>query len=235
MTCNKCIYLFYYLIYIFLNVNIALSVIPWQSFSETGEIKPVNVSLSLKNQNTGTEKWQTDFWQCWWQDWIKNYIWIQLWTMLLALSFLSRALFFEVYLGLDLPCLTKVWLVSRRISQPSTIMRSMARFFLMFSVSLTSSCMILKISIKLSHSYHNITMMNVVQIMILFKWQQSTVHLKTVGLIILTYTDKLLSKNALHFIKPFLLLYVWRIHFFFYKVDKTWKCSSFTEFLKKAN
>ncbi len=41
------------------------------------------------------------------------------------------------------PCLTKVWLVSRRISQPSTIIRSIARFFLMFSVSLTSSCMIL--------------------------------------------------------------------------------------------
>lgn len=43
----------------------------------------------------------------------------------------------------ELPCLTKVWLVSRRISQPSTIIRSIARFFLMFSVSLTSSCMIL--------------------------------------------------------------------------------------------
>lgn len=43
----------------------------------------------------------------------------------------------------ELPCLTKVWLVSRRISQPSTIMRSIARFFLIFSVSLTSSCMIL--------------------------------------------------------------------------------------------
>ena len=43
----------------------------------------------------------------------------------------------------ELPCLTNVWLVSRRISQPSTIMRSIARFFLMFSVSLTSSCMIL--------------------------------------------------------------------------------------------
>lgn len=41
------------------------------------------------------------------------------------------------------PCLTKVWLVSRRISQPSIIMRSMARFFRMFSVSLTSSCIIL--------------------------------------------------------------------------------------------
>lgn len=41
------------------------------------------------------------------------------------------------------PCLTKVWLVSSRISQPSVIMRSMARFFRMFSVSLTSSCMIL--------------------------------------------------------------------------------------------
>lgn len=44
----------------------------------------------------------------------------------------------------ELPCLTNVWLVSRRISQPSTIMRSIARFFLMFSVSLTSSCMILR-------------------------------------------------------------------------------------------
>lgn len=42
-----------------------------------------------------------------------------------------------------IPCLTKVWLVSRRISQPSMIMRSMARFFRMFSVSLTSSCIIL--------------------------------------------------------------------------------------------
>lgn len=41
------------------------------------------------------------------------------------------------------PCLTKVWLVSRRISQPSMIMRSMARFLRMFSVSLTSSCIIL--------------------------------------------------------------------------------------------
>lgn len=41
------------------------------------------------------------------------------------------------------PCLTKVWLVSSRISQPSMIMRSMARFFRMFSVSLTSSCIIL--------------------------------------------------------------------------------------------
>lgn len=44
----------------------------------------------------------------------------------------------------NLPCLTKVWLVSRRISQPSTIILSMARFFLMFSVSLTSSCITLK-------------------------------------------------------------------------------------------
>lgn len=43
-----------------------------------------------------------------------------------------------------LPCLTNVWLVSRRISQPSTIMRSIAKFFLMFSVSLTSSCIILR-------------------------------------------------------------------------------------------
>lgn len=44
----------------------------------------------------------------------------------------------------DAPCLTKVWLVSSRISQPSIIMRSMARFFRMFSVSLTSSCIILR-------------------------------------------------------------------------------------------
>lgn len=43
-----------------------------------------------------------------------------------------------------IPCLTKVWLVSSRISQPSMIMRSMARFFRMFSVSLTSSCIILQ-------------------------------------------------------------------------------------------
>lgn len=43
-----------------------------------------------------------------------------------------------------LPCLTKVWLVSSRISQPSMIIRSMARFFRMFSVSLTSSCIILR-------------------------------------------------------------------------------------------
>lgn len=42
-----------------------------------------------------------------------------------------------------LPWRTKVWLVSRRISQPSVIIRSMARFLRMFSVSLTSSCMIL--------------------------------------------------------------------------------------------
>lgn len=41
------------------------------------------------------------------------------------------------------PCLTNVWLVSNRMSQPSTIILSMARFFLMFSVSLTSSCIIL--------------------------------------------------------------------------------------------
>lgn len=42
------------------------------------------------------------------------------------------------------PCRTKVWLVSSRISQPSMIIRSIARFFRMFSVSLTSSCIILK-------------------------------------------------------------------------------------------
>lgn len=52
----------------------------------------------------------------------------------------------------ELPCLTNVWLVSRRISQPSMIMRSIARFFLMFSVSLTSSCMILaKGTFQFSH------------------------------------------------------------------------------------
>lgn len=43
----------------------------------------------------------------------------------------------------DLPWRMKVWLVSSKISQPSTIILSMARFFLMFSVSLTSSCIIL--------------------------------------------------------------------------------------------
>lgn len=43
----------------------------------------------------------------------------------------------------DSPWRMKVWLVSSRMSQPSTIILSMARFFLMFSVSLTSSCMIL--------------------------------------------------------------------------------------------
>lgn len=42
-----------------------------------------------------------------------------------------------------LPWRMKVWLVSSKMSQPSTIILSMARFFLMFSVSLTSSCMIL--------------------------------------------------------------------------------------------
>lgn len=42
------------------------------------------------------------------------------------------------------PCLTKVWLVSSRISQPSMIILSIARFFRIFSVSLTSSCIILK-------------------------------------------------------------------------------------------
>lgn len=46
---------------------------------------------------------------------------------------------------INIPCLTNVWLVSRSTSQPSTIIRSIARFFLMFSVSLTSSCMILKV------------------------------------------------------------------------------------------
>lgn len=43
-----------------------------------------------------------------------------------------------------LPCLTKTWLTSSNISQPSTIMRSMARFFLMFSVSLTCKIFELK-------------------------------------------------------------------------------------------
>lgn len=42
------------------------------------------------------------------------------------------------------PCLTKVWLVSSRISHPSIIILSIARFFRIFSVSLTSSCIILK-------------------------------------------------------------------------------------------
>lgn len=42
-----------------------------------------------------------------------------------------------------LPWRMKVWLVSSKMSQPSTIILSMARFFLMFSVSLTSSCMTL--------------------------------------------------------------------------------------------
>lgn len=46
---------------------------------------------------------------------------------------------------INIPCLTNVWLVSSSTSQPSTIIRSIARFFLMFSVSLTSSCMILKV------------------------------------------------------------------------------------------
>lgn len=54
--------------------------------------------------------------------------------------------FYGVPVGIcaAVPCLTKVWLVSRRISQPSMIIRSMARFFRMFSVSLTSSCIILQ-------------------------------------------------------------------------------------------
>lgn len=43
----------------------------------------------------------------------------------------------------DVPWRMNVWLVSSKISQPSTIILSMARFFLMFSVSLTSSCIIL--------------------------------------------------------------------------------------------
>lgn len=56
-----------------------------------------------------------------------------------------------------LPCLTKVWLVSRRISQPSTIMRSIAKFFLMFSVSLTSSCIILR-KRTFHHSHLDLTL-----------------------------------------------------------------------------
>lgn len=44
---------------------------------------------------------------------------------------------------LPLPCRTNVWLVSKRISHPSTINRSIAKFLRMFSVSLTSSCIIL--------------------------------------------------------------------------------------------
>lgn len=39
-----------------------------------------------------------------------------------------------------LPCRTKTWLTSSRISQPSTIIRSTAKFFRRFSVSETSSC-----------------------------------------------------------------------------------------------
>lgn len=42
-----------------------------------------------------------------------------------------------------LPWRMKVWLVSSKMSQPSTIILSMARFFRMFSVSLTSSCITL--------------------------------------------------------------------------------------------
>lgn len=51
-------------------------------------------------------------------------------------------------LNKDLPWRMKVWLVSSKISQPSTIILSMARFFLMFSVSLTSSCMTLSNTIR---------------------------------------------------------------------------------------
>ena len=51
-------------------------------------------------------------------------------------------------LNKDLPWRMKVWLVSSKISQPSTIILSMARFFLMFSVSLTSSCMTLPNTIQ---------------------------------------------------------------------------------------
>lgn len=100
-------------------------------------------------------------WQCGWQDYRR--IWMQLWSCYLSLEvpFQSSVHVCVFGVGVDLPCLTKVWLVSRRISQPSTIIRSMARFFLMFSVSLTSSCMILKISIHLAHSHHDIRMMKI--------------------------------------------------------------------------
>ena len=37
----------------------------------------------------------------------------------------------------NVPCLMNIWLTSKRMSQPSTIIRSMAKFFRMFSVSLT--------------------------------------------------------------------------------------------------
>lgn len=39
-----------------------------------------------------------------------------------------------------LPCRTNTWFTSSKISQPSTIIRSTARFFRKFSVSDTSSC-----------------------------------------------------------------------------------------------
>lgn len=42
-----------------------------------------------------------------------------------------------------LPWRIKVWLVSSNMSQPSTMVLSMARFLRMFSVSLTSSCITL--------------------------------------------------------------------------------------------
>lgn len=42
-----------------------------------------------------------------------------------------------------LPCRTKTWFTSSRISQPSTIIRSTARFLRRFSVSETSSCICL--------------------------------------------------------------------------------------------
>lgn len=58
-----------------------------------------------------------------------------------------RAAFFSdywVFLQRNaLPWRIKVWLVSSSTSQPSTMVLSMARFFLMFSVSLTSSCITL--------------------------------------------------------------------------------------------
>ena len=40
---------------------------------------------------------------------------------------------------MTVPCLTNIWFTSRRMSQPSMIIRSIARFFRMFSVSLTCS------------------------------------------------------------------------------------------------
>lgn len=55
-----------------------------------------------------------------------------------------------------LPWRIKVWLVSSKISQPSTIVLSMARFFRMFSVSLTSSCITLSDTIKMHFKFPEI-------------------------------------------------------------------------------